>query len=352
MAKNEEIQRLSSLDAGYATGDLSIYPVAMDSTDTLYEVRNNAETILKQSLTFLSKTIIVEDTAAFPPKGILRIGPTSGSAGNFELVYYQEKTSNTFLRLARGFAGSVRSVFPAGSTVGNAVTAEPHNALKDAIINIEHNLGKLQSPEATSLNGILKKQEIKFLNPRPIFRAFPVRGPAPMRVRFQNFSTGHLIRHFWDFGDGSTSVDENPIHTYQTEGNFTVTLNVMTSTGGQAVGTKSNYITVNQEAALPFFYVYPSMGLSMEDAEEQNRTLPVDEQVSATEFLFVDQTDGDIVQRSWIFGDNDKITIDDPDIHTVTHIYESAGSYDPTLIIIFVDGTLKRVPLGEALIVS
>lgn len=363
MAKNEEIQRLSSLDSGYETGDLSVYPEALDNTDTLFEVKNNAETVLKQSLTFLSKTIVVESTDGFPDKGILRIGPLGRAASEaqndinntwheFELVYYDEKTSNTFLRLARGFAGSTRGVFPSGISVGNVVSAEPHNCLKDATMNIEANLGLKTNPNPESLNGILRAQEIKFLNPRPIFRASNIRGPAPLRVRFQNFSTGFLIRHFWDFGDGSTSIDENPEHTYLTDGNYTVTLNVMTSTGGQAVGTKSNYITVNQQEALPFFYVSPSFGLSMEGADELNATLPIDEQVTATEFLFVDQTDGDIVQRSWIFGDGEKATVDDPDVHTVSHIYENAGSYDPTLVAIFIDGTLKRITLSEPLVVS
>lgn len=349
---SSEIQRLSSIDSGYQTGDLSIYPAALDSKETLFEVKNNAETTLKQGLTFLSKTIIVESTDGFPDKGVIRIGPKTGEPGNYELVYYDKKTTNTFQNLARGFAGSIRSTFFAGATVGNSVIADAHNAVKDAVLNIEENLGLKILPEETSLNGILKKQEVKFLNPRPIFRAFPVKGPPPLRVRFQNFSTGHLIRHFWDFGDGSTSIETNPIKTYSTEGNFTVTLNVMTSTGGQAVGTKTDYITVSNKEIMPFFYCLPSSGISAAEATRQNQTLPLDEQVSATEFLFVDQTDGDITQRNWIFGDNTTATVDDPDIHTITHEYQEKGTYTPTLIIVFLDGSLKRIALADPVAVD
>src|SRR3990172_6406529 len=90
MAKNKEIQRLSSLNSGYTTGDLSIYPEAVDSIDTLYEVKNNAITPLKQSLTFLSKTIVVESTDGFPSKGILRIGSLGREAADA-----QNDTENT-----------------------------------------------------------------------------------------------------------------------------------------------------------------------------------------------------------------------------------------------------------------
>ena len=37
--------------------------------------------------------------------------------------------------------------------------------------------------------------------------------------------------YMWDFGDGSSSTQENPTHIYQTFGNFTITLTVSNSTG-------------------------------------------------------------------------------------------------------------------------
>ena len=36
-------------------------------------------------------------------------------------------------------------------------------------------------------------------------------------------ATGALITHFWDFGDGNTSTDEDATHSYTTAGTFTVT---------------------------------------------------------------------------------------------------------------------------------
>lgn len=45
-------------------------------------------------------------------------------------------------------------------------------------------------------------------------------------VQFKNESTGSIDVVFWDFGDGTTSSQSNPIHTYSKLGTYTVTLKV------------------------------------------------------------------------------------------------------------------------------
>lgn len=339
------VDRISSLDDGYETGDLSLFPEALDDMETLFEATDNAAVRLKQTLTYNGKIIIVDDTSAFPDKGELRIGPEPGVSGQFELVYYNKKTSNTFQDLHRGYAGSRINYWPATKTwVSNSVAAEHHNTLKDAIINIEEDLGLEEDPDPASLNGILKKQEIRFLAPKPLFRAFPLKGPPSLTVRFQNFTTGNIARYLWDFGDGGTSLDPSPSHTYVTEGEYTVKLNVVTTTGAQGVATKRGYIKVSDDESLPFFYVESIADpYSTETAEE------LDE--DPKEFVFVDQTDGDIVQRNWIFGDGETYTEQDPDVHQVSHIYAEPGEYIITELIQFSNGRLKRAQLTEPLVV-
>jgi len=338
------VDRISSLDDGYTTGDLSIFPVALDSKETLFEVKNNAQTILKQSLPFLGKQIIVEDATGFPAQGLLRIGPPVGEPGNSELLYYDKKTKTSFKDLKRAYAGSIQSPWPRGALISNAVMADHHNAIKDAIVNVEDNLGVKESPTAESLNGILKAQETRFLTPKPLFRSFPLKGKPPLKVRFQNFSAGHLVRHFWDFGDGSVSTETSPTHTYLAEGLYTVQLNTMTSTGGQGVVTKTDYILVNEDETIPFYYVSPITGISSKTATA-TASLPA-------EFKFVDQSNGDIVQRNWIFGDGERETQEDPDIHTASHIYSEPGSYNPVVILIFSTGRLTRVGLPDPLVAT
>ena len=322
------IDRISSLDDGYVSGDLSLFPESLDDKDVLFEATNNSSIALKQTLTYNGKIIVVEDTSSFPEKGELRIGPTPGESGEYELVYYNKKTRNTFQELKRGYAGSKTNYWPAvKSWVSNAVVAEHHNAIKDAIINIETDLGVKDFPEEQSLNGILKKQEIRFLAPKPLFRAYPIKGTPSLKVRFQNFTTGHIARFLWDFGDGNT-----------------VKLNVVTTTGAQGVVTKTNYITVDTEESLPFFYVESiDLPYSIEYSNQHS--------VDPKEFVFVDQTNGDIVQRNWIFGDGETYTEQDPDIHEISHIYSSPGSYIVTELVQFSNGRLKKFQLPEPIVV-
>jgi len=59
--------------------------------------------------------------------------------------------------------------------------------------------------------------------PNADFSANILTGESPLVVIFTNLST-NAISYQWDFGDGNTSTDTNPTHTYTTNGTFTVTL--------------------------------------------------------------------------------------------------------------------------------
>lgn len=332
--------QISTLDSTYSTGDLSAFPISLDSWVSLYEAKNGATTTLRQSMTFNSKFMIVEDTSLFPDTGILHIGKNPGDPGLGELIWYGAKTATSFSKLTRGFAKTKQTYWPQGSPITSGVSAEHHNAIKDAIMQIERDLGLSQFPNPFSLNGILQAQENRFLSPKPLFRAFPIRGAPPLKVRFQNFTVGNPVRFLWDFGDGTTSVEQSPIHTYLAEGVYTVKLNIITGTGAQGVVTKKNYITVNKDQKTPFFYALPLQG----DSIETNPGSP-------TEFNFVDQTDGEISERYWIFGDGNNLNVTDPNVHTATYSYAKPGTYAPSLMVIFADQTLKRVFLTQKITV-
>lgn len=318
--------RISSLDSGYSSGDLSLYPTVLDTTDVLYQAKNNATTVATQSITYNSKFIVVEDTTGFPTSGLLKVGE--------EIVYYGSKTTSTFKELVRGFAQTRRLPWSKGTEVSNTVMAEHHNAIKDAIINIETNLGIDDSPADDSLNKILKDQENRFLAPKPLFRGFPLQGTAPLQVKFQNFSGGSPIRFLWDFGDGATSVETNPTHTYLKVGTYSVQLNIITSLGAQGIVKKTDYITIDENNKSAFFYVTPLVGT-----------------VNSTSFTFVDQTDGDIASRYWIFDDGNFEAVTDPDVHTTNHMYTISGIYQPSLIVIFSNDTKKKLTLLDEITV-
>ena len=56
-------------------------------------------------------------------------------------------------------------------------------------------------------------------------------GTAPFTVKFTDLSTGNPTTWSWDFGDGTTSTEQNPGHVYQKEGAYDVTLTVSNAFG-------------------------------------------------------------------------------------------------------------------------
>ena len=88
--------RIASTDIGYVTGQLSNYPIAIDSRYQLYEATNNSQTVLSHSLTYNGNQIIVENNDNFPSSGILRIGPPAGQSGAYEMIYYDTKQEKIF----------------------------------------------------------------------------------------------------------------------------------------------------------------------------------------------------------------------------------------------------------------
>jgi PKD repeat protein len=73
------------------------------------------------------------------------------------------------------------------------------------------------------------------------FTARPTSGLAPLEVTFTNTSRGDYAESLWDFGDGETSTEINPTHTYTVVNFYTVTLSV-NGPGGSDTETKPRYI--------------------------------------------------------------------------------------------------------------
>ncbi|WP_292369866.1 PGF-pre-PGF domain-containing protein [Methanoregula sp. UBA64] len=81
------------------------------------------------------------------------------------------------------------------------------------------------------------------LPPAAAFTANTTEGDRPLAVQFTDTTTHLPLRWAWTFGDGNTSVEENPVHTYAAAGNYTVNLTAANS-AGTTTATKSGYITV------------------------------------------------------------------------------------------------------------
>jgi PKD repeat protein len=66
-------------------------------------------------------------------------------------------------------------------------------------------------------------------------------GFTPLEVQFTDETPGEFNAWSWDFGDGGTSDLQNPVHTYEVPGPFTVSLTA-NGPSGRAVATKVDYI--------------------------------------------------------------------------------------------------------------
>jgi len=70
-------------------------------------------------------------------------------------------------------------------------------------------------------------------------------GAAPLQVQFQNTSSGEIDSWLWEFGDGSTSTQAQPTHTYMQPGSYQVKLTVAGPQGSDQV-TKTDYVQVGE----------------------------------------------------------------------------------------------------------
>ena len=147
------------------------------------------------------------------------------------------------------------------------------------------------------------------VNPVADFIANTTRGDASLTVQFSDASTGIPDNWSWNFGDGNTSTDQSPTHTYAATGTYTVKLTAkkgdLTSTE-----TKEAFITVVDPADPPTarFRANTTQGYA---------SLAVQ---------FSDQSGGNVTGRLWNFGDGEISTDQSP-----THTYATPGTYTVTL---------------------
>jgi len=129
---------------------------------------------------------------------------------------------------------------------------------------------------------------------------------------------GRVASWAWDFGDGATSSQRNPAHSYGAAGRYTVSLRVTDDDG--ATSSRSHTATATAPAPAP--NEPPRAGFSLSCQELTCR--------------FTDQSsdaDGSIASRLWDFGDGATSTERNP-----SHTYAAGGSYTVTLRVTDDDG--------------
>jgi gliding motility-associated-like protein len=137
---------------------------------------------------------------------------------------------------------------------------------------------------------------------------------VPDVVQFNDNSvTGNVIDPItswtWTFGDGSTSNEQNPSHTYPNTGTFPVTLTVTTAAG-----------CTNNNASSPIIihaYPYPLAAFSLNSLSFD---LPYDPLIATNQSVGA-------TTYTWSFGDGGTSTATNP-----TYLYQTVGIYPVQLI--------------------
>ncbi len=134
-------------------------------------------------------------------------------------------------------------------------------------------------------------------------------GCLPFTVQFSN-NGGTTPDHFWDFGDGNTSTDPNPQHTYTTAGIFDVMYIAIDT--ASCNGADTSYVTVTVDQPLTF-----SASLDYVPGDPCTDTLLVN-------FDFTGTGADSLI---WYIG-GDTIY----NTTSVSHTYQVTGTYTVTLI--------------------
>ncbi|QSZ68036.1 PKD domain-containing protein [Methanofollis aquaemaris] len=145
------------------------------------------------------------------------------------------------------------------------------------------------------------------------FEADVTVGVVPLNVTFTDLSTGNVTAWEWDFGDGTNSTEQDPVHTYEEGGIYTVSLTVSDEMNETDTLVKEDYIMVSGG---------PAPGPAAEfEADMTEGEAPLD-------VTFTDLSTGNVTAWEWDFGDGTNSTEQDP-----AHTFEEAGLYTVSLTV-------------------
>jgi len=145
-------------------------------------------------------------------------------------------------------------------------------------------------------------------------------GVAPVAIDFTDLSTGSPTTWFWDFGDGSSDMVQNPGHTYTVAGTYSVML-IATGECGPDTLVQTDLVVVSPpDAPVAAFSGTPLSGCA------------------PLEVAFTDESLGGILTWAWDFGDGATDTIPNP-----THTYVDAGLFSVNLTVTGPGGSDTKV---------
>ena len=115
------------------------------------------------------------------------------------------------------------------------------------------------------------------------------------------------LTYIWNFGDGSTSTDINPVHIYLVPGTYTITLYI---TNTKCFDSSKQSVTLNNLISAGFTAVPDSF------------------LCQGTPVTFTNTSSGISLSYNWYFGDGNTINTTN-----ATHVYPNSGTYNVMLVV-------------------
>ncbi|TNE66040.1 MAG: PKD domain-containing protein [Bacteroidetes bacterium] len=142
----------------------------------------------------------------------------------------------------------------------------------------------------------------------------PAGGFDPLTLDFIDLSFGIVSEWSWDFGDGSTSSEQNPVHTYAEPGLYMVTLSIVTVDGCES--------SITME-------VYAGDDFPWTEFDCQAMFLPIPDSTGGG-FFFLDLSVSNTPITSWEWDFGDGMTSNEQNPY---HEYTTPGLYTVSLVI-------------------
>ncbi len=269
-------------------------------------VVQNSDTWSAQSISQINSYIA---NVAAPPNGCLGFCPTSQppvadfsvtpSVGCSPLtVTYNDESANAPSSWEWEFPGGT----PSTSTLQNPTVTYGAPGVYAATLTVSNPLGEHSYTDPAAVT----------VNEAPL--AGFTSTQTDLTVNFTNTSSASATSFFWEFGDTYTSMEQNPSHTYTTEGFYFVTLTATNSCGSSFATTTIAVFTPPSAS----FLADPVSGCA------------------SLQVQYINTSSSNAVDYAWNFpGGN-------PSFSSAQHptvVYASAGTYSVTLTVTNPAGT-------------
>ena len=266
---------------------------------------------IKSTFLQIQASIDAINAALYPPTRLPLAGfIVSATTGTLPMVVNFTDTSTQTTVSSRDAFGPTRYTWDFGdgttsTTPGNVSHTYTTAGSRVVTLTLVNSVGTTSAQGGISAAGLPVAQFLVGPDSNP-----DVSATTPFTLAFTDQSTGSPTSWLWSFGDGTTSSDRNPAHTYTTMGDFTASL-LVTNAAGSNTATVTHAVQVGEPTIANFSYTTPTRNTA---------------DTSPFSVTFTDTSSNSPTSWLWNFGDGTTSTQQNP-----THSYSTWGRYTVSL---------------------